>query len=70
MPRQMTRSEREAFLAEPRVAVLSVAGADGPPAALHADVLRVPPGGEITFFTNTERRTATQGRADRGRRRR
>ena len=39
--RRMTRTEREAFLAEPRVAVLSVAGADGRPPHQRADVLRV-----------------------------
>lgn len=31
MPRQMTEQERQEFLAEPRGAVLSVAGGDRPP---------------------------------------
>ena len=60
MPRQMTRSEREAFLAEPRVAVLSVAGADGRPPHCTPTFYAYAPGGEITFFTNTERRTANK----------
>jgi nitroimidazol reductase NimA-like FMN-containing flavoprotein (pyridoxamine 5'-phosphate oxidase superfamily) len=54
----MTEPEREAFLAEPRVAVLSVAGdGDRPP-------LTVPiwyhyqPGGNVTFFTGTQGRKA------------
>ena len=58
MPRPLTQPEREAFLAEPRIAVLSVAsGGDRPP-------LTVPiwygyqPGGNITFFTGTQGRKA------------
>lgn len=53
MPRQMTRSEREAFLAEPRVAVLSVAGDGGRPPHCTPTFYAYRPGGEITFFTNT-----------------
>ena len=46
MPRQMTEKERQEFLAEPRIAVLSVArGGDS-----------YEPGGSITFFTGTQGR--------------
>ena len=58
MPRQMTEQERQQFLAEPRVGVLSVASdSDRPP-------LTVPlwygyqPGGNISFFTGTHGRKA------------
>ena len=61
MPRlQMTEGEREAFLAEPRIGVLSVAsGSERPP-------LTVPlwygyqPGSNITFFTGTAGRKASK----------
>ena len=56
--RRMTRSEREAFLAEPRVAVLSVAGADGRPPHSTPTFYAYEPGGDVTFFTNTEGRSA------------
>lgn len=54
MPRPLTESEREQFLAEPRVAVIAISadGDDRPP-------LTVPvwyhyaPGGDVTFFTNS-----------------
>ena len=62
MPRQMTEQERQEFLAEPRVAVLSVAtDNDRPP-------LTVPlwygyePGGNISFFTGTQGRKARKTR--------
>ena len=57
MPRQMTPQERQEFLAEPHVGVLSVASDDRPP-------LTVPlwygyePGGSISFFTATQGRKA------------
>jgi hypothetical protein len=58
MPRQMTEKERQEFLAEPHVGMLSVASdSDRPP-------LTVPvwygyqPGGNITFFTGTQGRKA------------
>src|SRR5215204_6747562 len=57
MPRQMTPQERQEFLAEPHVGVLSVASDDRPP-------LTVPlwygyrPGGDISFFTATQGRKA------------
>ncbi|MGH3146715.1 MAG: pyridoxamine 5'-phosphate oxidase family protein, partial [Rubrobacter sp.] len=58
MPRHVAERERQEFLAEPRVGVLSVAsGGDRPP-------LTVPlwygyePGGNLTFFTGTQGRRA------------
>ena len=56
--RRMTRSEREAFLAEPHVAVLSVAGAGGRPPHSTPSFYAYEPGGDVTFFTNTEGRSA------------
>lgn len=62
MPRTLTATERETFLAEPRIGVLSVAdNGDRPP-------LTVPvwyayePGGDLTFFTGTQGRTARKTR--------
>lgn len=54
--RPMTEQEREQFLAEPRIAVLSVArGAGRPP---HATPVwyAYEPGGNVTFFTGTQGR--------------
>ena len=56
--RRMTRSERETFLAEPRVAVLSVAGAGDRPPHSTPTFYAYEPGGDVTFFTNTEGRSA------------
>ena len=56
--RRMTRSEREEFLAEPRVAVLSVTGAGDRPPHSTPTFYAYAPGGEVTFFTNTEGRSA------------
>jgi nitroimidazol reductase NimA-like FMN-containing flavoprotein (pyridoxamine 5'-phosphate oxidase superfamily) len=56
--RRMTRSERETFLAEPRVAVLSVAGAADRPPHSTPTFYAYEPGGDVTFFTNTEGRSA------------
>ena len=56
--RRMTRPEREAFLAEPRVAVLSVAGEEGRPPLAGPSFYAYEPGGELTFFTNTGRHRA------------
>jgi nitroimidazol reductase NimA-like FMN-containing flavoprotein (pyridoxamine 5'-phosphate oxidase superfamily) len=56
MPRQLTEKERQEFLAEPHVAVLSVpGGGDRPP---HATPVwyAYRPGGEVTFFTGTRGR--------------
>jgi uncharacterized protein len=58
MPRQLTERERQEFLAEPHIGVLSVASdGDSPP-------LTVPvwygyrPGGNVSFFTGTRGRKA------------
>lgn len=54
--RQLTEMERQEFLAEPRVGVLSVAsGGDRPP---HATPVwyGYRPGGDLTFFTGTQGR--------------
>src|SRR5438874_11348730 len=62
MPRPLTEQERQEFLAEPHIAVLSVASdTDRPP-------LTVPlwygyqPGGHISFFTGTQGRKARKTR--------
>src|SRR5215208_2337406 len=56
MPRQMTEQERQEFLAEPHVAVLSVArGGDRPPHTTPVWYGYLP-GGNITFFTGTQGR--------------
>jgi uncharacterized protein len=56
MPRRMTEKERQEFLAEPHIGVLSVAvGNDRPP---HTTPIwyGYKPGGSITFFTETQGR--------------
>ncbi len=54
MPRPLTESEREEFLAEPRVGVLSVsADPDGRPPLTVPVWYAYRPGGELTFFTNS-----------------
>jgi nitroimidazol reductase NimA-like FMN-containing flavoprotein (pyridoxamine 5'-phosphate oxidase superfamily) len=59
MPRpQMTEQEREAFLAEPRIGVLSVANRDGRPPLTVPLWYNYQPGGNITFFTGTAGRKA------------
>jgi uncharacterized protein len=56
MPRRMTQQERQEFLAEPHVAVLSVAaGGDRPPHTTPVWYGYLP-GGDITFFTGTQGR--------------
>ncbi|GAA1978500.1 pyridoxamine 5'-phosphate oxidase family protein [Amycolatopsis minnesotensis] len=62
MPRTLTETEREDFLAEPRIGVLSIEDpGDRPP-------LTVPvwyaytPGGDLSFFTGTQGRTARKTR--------
>ena len=58
MPRPLTEQERQEFLAEPHIAVLSLASDD------HRPPLTVPlwygyrPGGDLTFFTGTQGRRA------------
>src|SRR5687767_40244 len=53
MPRPMTEQERQAFLAEPRVGVLSVASDDGRPPLTVPIWYSYQAGGELTFFTGT-----------------
>src|SRR5215203_4263394 len=56
MPRRMTEQERQEFLAEPHVAVLSVArGGDRPPHTTPVWYGYLP-GGNITFFRGTQGR--------------
>lgn len=56
MPRQMNERERQEFLAEPHVAVLSVAGGGGRPPHTTPVWYGYEPGGDITFFTGTQGR--------------
>ena len=58
MPRQLTERERQDFLAEPHVGVLSVAGDDGRPPLTAPTWYGYRQGGEITFFTGTQGRKA------------
>ena len=58
MPRQLTERERQAFLAEPHVGVLSVARDDGRPPLTVPIWYGYLPGGELTFFTGTQGRKA------------
>ena len=58
MPRHLTEQERQDFLAEPRVGVLSVAGDDGRPPLAAPTWYGYRPGGEMTFFTGTQGRQA------------
>ena len=62
MPRQLTERERQDFLAEPRVGVLSVAGDDDRPPLTMPIWYGYQPGGEITFFTGTQGRKARKTR--------
>jgi nitroimidazol reductase NimA-like FMN-containing flavoprotein (pyridoxamine 5'-phosphate oxidase superfamily) len=54
----MTRQAREAFLAEPRVGVVSVASDDDRPPLTVPVWYAYQPGGAITFFTGTANRQA------------
>ncbi len=58
MPGPMTERERQAFLAEPHVAVLSVASDDDRPPLTVPLWYSYRPGGDITFFTGTQGRKA------------
>lgn len=60
MTRTMTEAERDEFLGEPHVAVLSVAADDRPP--LTVPVFYAYRDGRITFFTGTQGRTARKTR--------
>ncbi|WP_086828777.1 pyridoxamine 5'-phosphate oxidase family protein [Allokutzneria sp. NRRL B-24872] len=58
MPRQLTDSERADFLAQPHIAVLSVASNDGRPPLTVPVWYASRADGELTFFTNTQGRTS------------
>jgi uncharacterized protein len=56
--RALTPAEREQFLAEPRVGVLSIAAGDGRPPLTAPVWYAYRPGGDLTFFTGTQGRAA------------
>jgi len=63
MARTLTPAEREQFLAQPQVGVLSVADLDGERPPLTVPVwYAYQPGGELTFFTGTQGRAARKTR--------
>lgn len=62
MPRQLTEQERQEFLAEPRVAVVSVASDDGRPPLSVPVWYGYEPGGDLSFFTGTQGRKARKDR--------
>ncbi|WP_433014208.1 pyridoxamine 5'-phosphate oxidase family protein [Kribbella sp. CA-294648] len=53
---KMTEQQRQEFLADPHVAILSVAGEAGRPPISVPTFYAYEPGGEITMFTGTQRR--------------
>ena len=55
---RMTKDEREAFLAEPHIGVLSVTNEGGRPPLSVPVWYSYEPGGNLTFFTGTQGRTA------------
>ncbi|MDQ3251807.1 MAG: pyridoxamine 5'-phosphate oxidase family protein [Actinomycetota bacterium] len=56
MPRRLTEKERQEFLAEPHIAVLSVAAGDDRPPHVTPVWYAYAPGGNLTFFTGTQGR--------------
>src|SRR5882757_7492587 len=63
MARTLTPAEREQFLAQPQVGVLSVADLDGERPPLTVPVwYAYQSGGELTFFTGTQGRAARKTR--------
>ena len=58
MPRPMTEQERQEFLAEPHVGVLSVASDDERPPLTVPLWYGYQPGGNLSFFTGTQGRKA------------
>ncbi len=58
MPRALTERERQDFLAEPRIGVLSVARDAGRPPHSLPTWYGYEPGGNLTFFTGTQGRRA------------
>ncbi len=59
---QMTDDERDAFLAEPHIGVLSVASDDGRPPHTVPLFYGYEPGGNLTFYTQTHGRIARKTR--------
>ncbi len=62
MPRQMTEQERQQFLAEPHVGILSVASDDDRPPLTVPVWYGYQPGGHLSFFTGTQGRKARKTR--------
>lgn len=62
MPRPMTEKERQEFLAEPHIGVLSVASDTGRPPLTVPIWYGYQPGGNISFFTGTQGRRARKTR--------
>lgn len=58
MPRQLTERERQEFLAEPHIGVLSVASDDDRPPLTVPVWYGYRPGGNVSFFTVTQGRKA------------
>ena len=58
MPRQLTERERQEFLAEPHLGVLSVASDDDRPPLTVPVWYGYRPGGNVSFFTGTRGRKA------------
>ena len=54
----LSKEEREAFLAEPHIGVVSVASDDGRPPLAVPIWYGYEPGGDLTFFTGTQGRKA------------
>jgi uncharacterized protein len=62
MPRILSQEESEQFLAQPHVGVLSVASDDDRPPLMVPVWYAYQPGGELSFFTGTQGRTARKTR--------
>ena len=62
MPRPMTEDERQDFLAQRHIGVLSVAGGDGRPPHSTPVWYSYTPGGNISFFTGTGGRRSRKAR--------
>ncbi|CAA9520692.1 MAG: hypothetical protein AVDCRST_MAG73-156 [uncultured Thermomicrobiales bacterium] len=56
MPRSLTEPERQAFLAEPRLGVLSVAADDGRPPTIVPVWHHYEPGGDLSFYSHARGR--------------
>lgn len=62
MPRPLTAAERENFLAQPHIGVLSVVSDDDRPPLTVPVWYHYAPGGNLTFFTGTQGRAARKDR--------